>query len=310
MDKDTFLTEHKENVRRNRMAQSGFWKWSTLLLLVLMIIGVYTYGLPGKMTEQSQEQASERAVAFLNENLLAGFATASLESATEENDLYKLELVISSETSEKKNATLYVTKDGELLFPSAIDISDFQSEETITEEADIPSREASGDLIVGNPNATLSIVEYSDFECPYCGQVYWTMKLILDAYPEDVKLVYKTFPIPSHENGQKAAEAAKCANLQGKFNEYHDTLFENQDSLKEKNLKQYAEDLGLDTEAFDECLDSDAMAEEVAADQQEGIALGVSSTPTFFIGEQRISGNEKFSTFQKVIEEELAKISS
>src|SRR3989338_7168891 len=293
MDKDTFLTEHKENVRRNRMAQSGFWKWSTLLLLVLMIIGVYTYGLPGKMTEQSQEQASERAVAFLNENLLAGFATASLETS-----------------EEKENATLYVTKDGELLFPSAIDISDFQSEETITEEADIPSREASGDLIVGNPNATLSIVEYSDFECPYCGQVYWTMKLILDAYPEDVKLVYKTFPIPSHENGQKAAEAAKCANLQGKFNEYHDTLFENQDSLKEKNLKQYAEDLGLDTEAFDECLDSDAMAEEVAADQQEGIALGVSSTPTFFIGEQRISGNEKFSTFQKVIEEELAKISS
>src|SRR3989338_6016639 len=142
MDKDTFLTEHKENVRRNRMAQSGFWKWSTLLLLVLMIIGVYTYGLPGKMTEQSQEQASERAVAFLNENLVAGFATASLES--------------------------------------------------ITEETDIPSREASGDLIVGNPNATLSIVEYSDFECPYCGQVYLTMKLILDAYPEDVKLVYKT----------------------------------------------------------------------------------------------------------------------
>ncbi|MDP3728868.1 MAG: thioredoxin domain-containing protein [bacterium] len=306
MDKDAFLTEHKENVRRNRMAQSGFWKWSTLLLLLIIIVGIYMYGLPGRVTEQSQDKASEKALAFLNQNLLAGFATANLESATEENNVYKLEVnIISTVSDEEQNATLYITKNGDLLFPSAIDISDFQFEETQTFAV-----EAADDPVLGNANASLTIVEYSDFECPYCGQTYWTMKLVLADYADDVNIVYKNYLLPKHAYAQKAAEAAECANLQGDFTAYHDMLFENQDALNVKDLKQYAVNLGLDTAAFNECLDSGIMAEEVAADQAEGVALGVKGTPTFFIGEQTVIGSQEFAVFKLAIDEELAKTSS
>lgn len=310
MDKDSLLDEHKENVRRNRMVRSSFWKWSTFLLLAVMIIGVYFYGLPN-FGSQSKIEVSERTIAFVNDNLLAGFATADLQSVEEEGDLYKMNLnLISNLSDEVQNATLYVTKDGTMLFPSAIDISEYTYESVVEEEnTQTVQVEASNDPIIGNQDAPLTIVEYSDFQCPFCGQAYWTIKLVLEEYSDEVNLVYKNFPIPSHDYAQKAAEAGECANSQGKFGVYHDKLFENQDALTVKDLKQYAADLGLDTEAFNTCLDSDSMAKEVALDKSEGIDLGVSGTPTFYIGEQKFEGNGKFSDFQTIIEEELAKLS-
>lgn len=319
MNKDTVLEEHKENVRRNRMVQSGIWKWSTLVLLVLLIVSLFVNGLPSFGGGKSQEYASGKTIAFINQNLLQGFATATLESVSLVGDLYKLDILLTSNfTGDIQNATLYVTKDANLLFPTAIDLSQFVyiveeekeeiNEGEITEEINVG---AGNDPVVGNPNATLSIIEYSDFQCPFCGKAYWTVKLLLEEYPEQVNLVYKNFPLPDkHPNAQKAAEAAECANAQGAFEAYHNMLFENQDALEVEDLKAYALNLSLDTAAFNLCLDSGAMAEEVAADKEEGLAAGVSGTPIFFIGEQKVEGNKKFSDFQLVIEEELAKIAA
>jgi len=290
------------------MRQSKFWKWSTLALLVALIIVIYLNGFPS-INERSKEKTAERAVAFINENLLAGFATASLTSVKEIDGLYLLDIdLVSNLSGESQNATLYVTKDGKLLFPSAIDISSFKYAAPVEEGTEDVSLEAADDPILGNPEAVLTIVEYSDFECPFCGEVYWTVKLVLEEYPEDVQFVYKNFLIESHTFAQKAAEAAECANLQGKFLAYHDILFQNQDALGIDDLKKYAADVGLDTELFTRCLDSGAMAEEVALDMSEGLQEGVSGTPTFFIGEQKIEGNQKFAAFQTIIEEELAKM--
>lgn len=318
MEKDTILEEHKEHVRRNRMASSGLWKWSTAVLLILLIVSVFANGLPNFGGKLSQDYVSGKAIAFINQNLLTGFATANLESASELGDLYKLDiLLVSNFTGEEQNATLYVTKDGNLLFPSAIDLSDFVYEMEIKEEVKEELSESeltlvveeSDDPIVGNPNASLSIIEYSDFECPFCGEAYWTVKLLLEQYPEQVNLEYKNFILPSkHPNAQKAAEASECAHAQGAFEAYYNKLFENQAALTVDDLKQYALDLELDTEAFNTCLDSGEMAEKVAADQSEGTSAGVEGTPTFFIGEQKVEGNKKFSDFQVIIEEELAKL--
>jgi len=309
-DKDTLLDEHKDNVRRNRMGRSTVWKWSTLVLLVLLVIAVYANGFPG-FGSPDGDAAAEKAVAFINENLLAGFATATLVSVTEENDLYKLELDLTTASGLTQNASLYLTKDGELLFPSAIDLSAYEQAAPEENETQVDTEiVAAEDPILGNPDAKLSIVEYSDFECPFCGKAYWTVKLILDEYPDDVNLVYMNWPLPpgTHPFAQKAAEAAECANVQGKFAEYHDMLFENQDALAVEDLKQYAADIELDTDAFNSCLDSGAMADEVLADKEEGTNLGVTGTPTFFIGEQKVEGNQKFEDFKVIIDEELAKL--
>ncbi len=306
MDADTTLAEHKEIVRRNRMAGSGFWKWSTFVLLIILLIGFYVNGFPS--LNGNKEETSNKAVSFLNEKLLSGFATAQIKSIEEIGDLYALEIeLISNLSVQTQNATIYVSKDGTLLFPSAIDISDFVAEESNVEDIAFTAAE---DPVIGNPDASLTIIEYADFECPACGETYWAIQLILEQYAEKVNVVYKNFPLTNkHKFSQKAAEAAECAHIQGQFEAYYDLLFQNQNDLAVDDLKDYAADLGLNTEAFDACLDSGAMAEEVAFDFSEGMEAGVQGTPTFFIGEQKLQGVQKAADFERVIEEELAKLS-
>lgn len=120
-----------------------------------------------------------------------------------------------------------------------------------------------------------------------------------------MRIVYRDFPLPNHPQAQPAAEAALCAHDQGKFWEYHDRLFENQRALATDNLKQYARDLGLDTGAFDQCLDSRKFREDVMQDYREGSQLGVNATPTFFINGRFLSGAQPFEAFQQIIEEEI-----
>lgn len=164
--------------------------------------------------------------------------------------------------------------------------------------------------VKGSPDAPVTIVEYSEFECPYCG-VYArdTYPQIYRAYIETgkVKYVFRHLPLDFHANAQKASEAVECAGAQGKFWEYHDVLFTNQSALDVTSLKKYAGDLGLDTVIFDSCLDSGAMAEEVARDLNEGKGYGVTSTPSFFVNGLKLKGAQPFSAFQELIEAELGK---
>jgi protein-disulfide isomerase len=154
-------------------------------------------------------------------------------------------------------------------------------------------------------------VEFSDFECPYCARFYReTLGQIDSEYIETgkVKMVYRDFPLGFHKQAQKAAEAAECAGEQGKFWEMHDILFEKGVSGGVTSFKQYAKDIGLNNEKFDECLDSGAMAEEVKKDMKDGSDAGVSGTPAFFINGKLITGAQPFSKFKEVIDAELAKV--
>jgi protein-disulfide isomerase len=119
--------------------------------------------------------------------------------------------------------------------------------------------------------------------------------------------VFRDFPLENHRQAGKAAEAAHCAGLQGKFWEYHDRLFANQSRLEVPALKEHAADLGLDTGAFNACLDEGRFTAAVAQDLKEGMAEGVSATPTFFINGRIISGAQPFEAFKTVIDEELAR---
>ena len=165
-----------------------------------------------------------------------------------------------------------------------------------------------GRPFLGPRDAPVTIVEFTDYECPFCGRHFaQTSPQLLSQYDGQVKFVIMNFPLSFHPFAQKAAEAAECAYDQGKFWEYHDTLFRNQQALDTDSLKGYASALGLDTETFETCLDSDAKAQQVLEDFRDGQSYGVSATPTFFINGRRLVGARAISSFQTLIDEALSR---
>jgi predicted DsbA family dithiol-disulfide isomerase/Skp family chaperone for outer membrane proteins len=163
----------------------------------------------------------------------------------------------------------------------------------------------------GPVDAPVTIVEFSDFECPYCGNLYPTLKLIESNYAERVKVVYRQFPLTNiHPNAQKAAEASLCANDQQKFWELHDAMFQDQQHLTVEALKRKAEQLKMDSTVFNECLDSGKHAETIRKDIIDGVRAGVSGTPAMFINGRFLSGAYPYGDISKVIDEELRKSQS
>ena len=169
-------------------------------------------------------------------------------------------------------------------------------------EPPILSVSADDDPSVGPANAPVTIVEFSDFQCPYCRLSVPMIKEILAKYPGKVKVVYRDYPGPNHPHAQQAAEAAQCAGDQGKFWEYHDSLFDRQAPGTGWNFTELAKEIGLNQDAFATCLDTGRYREEVAKDLQEGIKIGVASTPTFFINGRPLVGAQPFAEFQAMID--------
>lgn len=158
----------------------------------------------------------------------------------------------------------------------------------------------------GPETAPVTIVEFSDFECPFCKRIYPTLNQVMDDYEGRVRLVFRQFPLHAlHPNAQKAAEASLCANEQGHFWELHDSIFEGPGGLDIASLKTRAAELGLDEDAFGSCLDSGQFADQVAADVTAGRALGVSGTPALFINGRYLSGAQPFEVIARVIDDEL-----
>jgi len=157
----------------------------------------------------------------------------------------------------------------------------------------------------GAAYAPVTIIEYSDFQCPFCSRAAGTMDQLLQEYPGQIKLIYMNFPLGFHENAQKAAEAFECAADQGKAFEMHDKMFANQQSLSVTDLKRYASELGMDTARFSICLDTGAKAPTVQAQIDAGVAAGVQGTPTFFINGKKIVGSQPLSVFKAAVDEEL-----
>ena len=166
------------------------------------------------------------------------------------------------------------------------------------------------DAVKGNKNAPVTIVEWSDFECPFCVRFYTqTFGKIEEEYINTgkVKFVYRDFPLSFHQNAQKAAESAECAGEQGKFWEMHNLLFEKGVSGGVGSFKQYAKEIGLDSGEFNDCLDSGKMASEVSKDFSDGQKAGIQGTPGFIINGQLVSGAQPFEAFKQIIDAELQK---
>jgi protein-disulfide isomerase len=153
-----------------------------------------------------------------------------------------------------------------------------------------PAISAEGQPFLGGANASVVVEEFSDFQCPACGFAEGIGKRLVDSYGDKVKFVYINFPLRQiHENAEVSAEAAECAFEQGKFWQYHDLLFQNQNALDRVSLSAYAEQAGLDVARFDQCLDSGKYASAVERDFQSGRGRGVDGTPTFFINGKKLA---------------------
>ena len=157
----------------------------------------------------------------------------------------------------------------------------------------------------GPAAAPVTILEWSDFQCPFCREVQPVLGRLLAEFPDTVRLVFKDFPLRSHELAVPAALAARCAEAQGRFWEYHDMLFLTQPAFARDELVAYARRLGLDTTRFAECLDSAAPREAVVADQREGREAGVRATPTFFVNGRKIEGALPIEEFRDAIRSAL-----
>jgi protein-disulfide isomerase len=160
----------------------------------------------------------------------------------------------------------------------------------------------------GPKEAPITIVEFSDFQCPYCVKAEKTVVELVAAYPEKIRLVYRDFPLPIHPLAPKAAEASQCANDQGKYWEMHDKLFAVEGKLEVENLKKYARELSLDGDKFDKCLDSGEKAKVVGEHHKAGEDLGVGGTPAFFVNGRMLSGAQPLEEFKKLVDAELAAV--
>ncbi|MBW3020605.1 DsbA family protein [Candidatus Woesearchaeota archaeon] len=226
----------------------GFWKITSLILLVLFVVAVYTDGFSGS-------------------------------KSVSDND-------VKTGDYEKEEHDLSI-------------VANVNDMESLIEN----------DQIKGDADAPVTIVEWSDFECPFCARFYRDTYLqIKEEYIDTgkVKFVFRDYPLSFHKQAQKASEAAECAGEQGKYYEMHDILFEQGVAGGVSSFKKFAGDIGLNTEQFNECLDSGRMAEEIAKDMADGGKVGIRGTPGFIINGELVSGAQPFENFKTIIEKKLA----
>jgi protein-disulfide isomerase len=158
----------------------------------------------------------------------------------------------------------------------------------------------------GSASAPIELIEFSDFQCPFCLRADPTVQQVLSTYGDKIRFVYRHYPLPNHPFARPAAEAAACAGEQGKFWPYHDRLFANPTKLSDGDLKQHAAELGLNTGQFNSCVDTHKLKGLVDTDVKDGEEAGVNGTPAFYINGRMISGAQPYEVFKKIIDEELA----
>ncbi len=165
-----------------------------------------------------------------------------------------------------------------------------------------------GDAYAKGPaTAKVTIVEWSDFQCPFCSRVVPTMKALTDKYGEDIRIAFKHNALPMHNRAKAAAIAAEAAGKQGKFWEMHDLLFANAKELTDENFVKWAGELGLDAEKFKADLADPAIAKKVDENQKQGTQLGARGTPAFFVNGRYLSGAQPVEAFSALVDEEMKK---
>ena len=227
------------------------------------------------------------------ENLISAFGIKSLPA-------FVFDAKITETENYEKVAQVFIEKDSQYLLDSAkVGLPVGRQLESV--------QPGENDTIKGPADAKVTIIEFTDFECPYCKRGKETMDEVLEIYGDQVRLAFKHFPLDFHPNAQKAAEATECAGDQGKFWEMHDWMFDNQKELAVDGLKTAAANLGMNSSEFDSCLNSGKYEEKVKDDMAAGSEFGVSGTPAFFINDTLISGAQPIEKFREVIDAELAK---
>ena len=157
----------------------------------------------------------------------------------------------------------------------------------------------------GPSSAPIELIEFSDFQCPFCQRANPTVDQVLQTYGDRIHFVYRHFPLSNHPNARPAAEASQCAAEQGKFWPFHDKLFANQSRLGTEDLKKQAAELGLDAGRFNACVDERKYRAQVDDDMKAGEEAGVNGTPAFFINGRILSGAQPYEAFQRLIDDEL-----
>lgn len=211
----------------------------------------------------------------------------------------------------KRNTPILVMGGITLLILVGIIVSSNKSEDVELQEVNVEDLLADHTPINGPLSASFTLVEFSDFQCPACAAFAPSVKQLISTYPDDLRVAYRHFPLPQHENARMAAEAAQAAHAQNAFWEYHDKLFENQENLSKDDLVRYAQEIGLDAERIKTSLDTEEYANVVQADVSSGQNFNVNSTPTFFLNGRKVNITSPNSLFQLVsIEIENAKVST
>ena len=167
-----------------------------------------------------------------------------------------------------------------------------------------------GAPVLGSPNARITLVEFSDFQCPYCSKAVLQIAPTLKAFPKDVRLIFKQYPLDSHPQAPISAAASLAAHAQGKFWPMHDVLFANRPRLSRPAILEWAKELGLDMKRFTADMDSEAIKKTVLSDQADGDKAGVEGTPTLFINGQKYNGDLAPETIKPVIEGELKRLAT
>lgn len=297
-----------------------------------VIVGYFAYGALNSATACNSDNSTSTGVCTLSTTMPGGLTTAQLSklktdlndylttlfaingapdgvtakvaSITKDGDMYKANYDVMQSGSVAQSGAGYVTSDGKRLFlGSPMDLTKKLEKPTPKPAASI---NVTGRPFRGTETGTVTIVEFSDFQCPYCKVAATNVDTIIQNYGADVKYYLMHFPLSFHAAAQKASEAFECAMLQGKGWEMSDMLFEKSSadgaSLAVSDLKAYAKSLSLDTAKFNECLDSGQTAAKVAADAEYGQSLGVSGTPTFYVnGKEAVGGSAMQSAVEAIL---------
>jgi protein-disulfide isomerase len=244
--------------------------------------------IDAEITSKIQTVTEADVVAWFNAN----------QSRVQGASLEQVRVPIRNLLTQQRSAVAYETFVEQLKLKTAVRISLEPPRQKIA-TADSPAQ--------GPANAPIELVEFSDFQCPFCYRAHPTVKQVMDTYSGKVRFVYRNYPLPNHPNARPAAEAAQCANEQGQFWPYHDRLFADQSKLSDADLKASAAALGLDAGRFNACVDSHKYQARVEADTKAGNDAGVNGTPAFFINGRLLSGAQPFDEFKKIIDEELTR---
>ncbi|MEK6928718.1 MAG: thioredoxin domain-containing protein [Nanoarchaeota archaeon] len=286
------------------------WIIFTFVLVIVLIVMFFIK--PGSTGFAiSEKDAGDKLVDFINKQ---GNGEAKFVSAEKSNGLYKITVEFNGQ-----NIPVYMTPDGNNLVSDFIPINADALQDNSAQGDSLPANEEKKNVeegdspVFGNADAKVSIIEFSDYECPFCERFYTqTLPSLNENYIKNgkAKIVFKDFPLDFHPNAQKAAEATRCVREQKGDEGYfkmHDKLFENQKSLSLENYEKWAKEIGADEEKFDTCLTSGKFASAVQADLKYGQTFGVKGTPSFFINGRFLEGAQPYPVIQKVIDEELNK---